>query len=233
MINIYLKEFFKVPNNKTKVLNRQEIFRNTEDFYLKETENLASPALIRFAIERCGKSILDVGCATGDYCLELTKRGFRCTGVDSNVAYVEKAKSKNVEAYVMNASSLDFNDKSFDTILLFEVLEHAENPSAILKEAKRIAKRNILITVPNNTQLEKLSSLGLTFEHMLDENHVNFFTKQSLSELLKKYFTKYTVAEKEPLILTPPFLEKVALTLSNLKIIRPIGYFRLYAEAII
>lgn len=215
------------------ILNYNDVFRNTENFYLKETKDLASPHLIKFATERAGEKILDIGCATGDYCLQLVRQGFKCVGVDNNVEYVEKAKSKGVEAYTMEASSLDFEDKSFDTVILFEILEHATNFSKILKEAKRVARKNILITVPNNTQFKDLSLLGLTFEHMLDENHVNFFTKESLEKLLKENFTEYTISEREPLVIAPRGLRMLAYVLYKVKIVRPLGYFRLYAEAMI
>ena len=215
------------------ILNRSGIFRNTNDFYLKETRNLAAPKLVKFAAKRAGKTILDIGCATGDYCLQLTQRGFKCVGVDSNLKYVEKAISKGVEAYIASAPLLNFRDKSFDTILLFEILEHAKNPEEILAEAKRIARKNILITVPNSTQLNQLSALGLTLEHVLDEDHVNFFTKQSLSELLKKHFTCYNVVEKEPIIIAPFWIRKLFRALSWFRIVRPVAYFRLYAEGIV
>ena len=34
-----------------------------------------------------------------------------------------------------------FEDKSFDTVILFEILEHVSRPVEILKEAKRVAKK--------------------------------------------------------------------------------------------
>jgi len=215
------------------ILNRSNIFRDTKYFYLNETKDLASPALIKFVLKRSGKKILDVGCATGNYCLQLTQKGFKCVGVDTNLKYIEKAISKGIIACVMNALSLGFKDKSFDTVLLFEILEHVENPEKILKEVARIAKKNILITVPNNTQLKKLSLFGLTFEHLLDEDHIIFFTKQSLEELLKKHFYQYKITEKEPLIIVPFWLKKITLILHKLKIIKALGYFRLYAEVIL
>lgn len=128
-------------------MKKDEIFRDTKNWYL-EKSNYASAALIEFAVQFAGKKILDAGCATGEYCVKLSELGFECTGVDINPAYVAKAKTIGIDAYVMDGRSLKFPDNSFDTILLFEVLEHVNNPEDILKEAKRVTRKNILITVP-------------------------------------------------------------------------------------
>jgi ubiquinone/menaquinone biosynthesis C-methylase UbiE len=133
----------------------------------------------------------------------------------------------------MDATSLKFSDNSFDTALLFEVLEHANNPDAILKEAKRVSSKNVLITVPNCSDFFKLKKMGLTYGHMLEKDHINFFTKEDLENLLSKYFKKFKVEEKEPinLVFLPWRLRVPISFLHKLKIIKPITYFRLYAVA--
>ena len=133
-------------------MKREEIFRNTKDWY-NDINNYTSKNLINFAKNNSGKNILDIGCATGEYCQKLIELGFNCIGIDINEKYVKKANEIGVEAYVMSGNDLKFPDKSFDTILLFEVLEHVKNPENVLNEAIRVAKKNILITVPNCTEL--------------------------------------------------------------------------------
>lgn len=177
-------------------MEKSEIFRNTEDWYLNTTDSVSN-GLLKFAAQNAGNKILDVGCATGNYCVKLKKLGFSCVGIDINKKYVEKSIENNVESYLMDAMNLKFPDNSFDTILLFEVLEHVENPRRIIKEAKRVAKKNVLITVPNSTMFHELRKYGLTYEHMLEKDHVNFFTKNDLEKLLSKYFDVFHVEERE------------------------------------
>ena len=131
-------------------MERNRIFRDTENYYLQIDES-ASILLINFTKEEAGETILDVGCATGEYCHELNKLGYKCTGIDINPEYIKSADKRGIESYIMDAKNLDFPNNSFDTVLLFEVLEHVDDPSSILNEAKRVAKKNILITVPNLT----------------------------------------------------------------------------------
>ena len=176
---------------------------------------------------------MDIGCATGEYCRKLTMLGYQCVGIDINPLYIAKQKGKGIEVQVMDAESLKFSDNSFDTALLFEVLEHANNPDAILKEAKRVSSKNILITVPNCSNFLKLKKMGLTYEHMLEKDYINFFTKEDLENLLSKYFKKFNVEEKEPIYLLffPWWLRKPISLLHKLKIIKLTTYFRLYAVA--
>ena len=158
-------------------MKNNEIFRDTKNWYLT-IEPYASPKSINFVARHAGRKILDLGCATGGYCNSLNNLGFKCTGVDINPEYVKKAHENGIEAYTMEADNLEFPDNSFDTVLLFEILEHVDKPHKILKESKKVAKKNILITVPNCTQFFELKSAGLTYEHILERDHINFFTKK-------------------------------------------------------
>jgi len=214
-------------------MKKEEIFRDAKNWYLEQSD-YASSKLISFATQYTGKKILDVGCATGEYCKKLNKLGFKCVGVDINPEYVAKAKANGVEAYFMDAKSLRFPDNSFDTVLLFEILEHTNNPDDVLREAKRVARKNILITVPDCTNLSELRKIGLTYEHMLERDHVNFFMKEDLESLLSKYFREFKVEEREPIVALgvarlPWWLQKPVLLLYKLKLIKTDIYYRLFA----
>ncbi|GAG07411.1 unnamed protein product [marine sediment metagenome] len=212
-------------------MKREEIFRNTNKIYLG-WQGYASDKLLRFATRYAGKRILDVGCSIGDYCLELSSRRFDCVGVDYNEEYVKEAKSRGVKAYVMDAYNLGFEDKSFDTVLLFEVLEHVEKPELALLEAKRLARRNILITTPNFSEYERLASVKLTYYDVLTEDHVIFFTEEELLNLCKKVSSRCTVIKKEPIYMhrfLPLCLRKPISILYRTKLLKPVIYRRLYA----
>jgi SAM-dependent methyltransferase len=215
-------------------LKREEIFRDTTNWYLNQ-ENAVTIELIDFAAQNAGPTILDIGCATGDYCIALTERGFKCTGADINPQYVEKARDKNVNAFLSKKDHLDFPDNSFDTALLFEVLEHVDNPQNLLKEAKRVAKKNVLITVPNCSQLSQLSKFNLTYEHILEDDHVNFFTKNDLKDLLSGVFNKYNIIEGDLMSFgaagLPSPLRTLILGLYKIKLVKFDISYRLYALA--
>jgi len=136
----------------------------------------------------------------------------------------------------MKADDLKFPDDSFDTILLFEVLEHVNDPYMVLKESKRVARKNILITVPNCAQFNELRDSGLTYEHMLEKDHVNFFTKLNLENLISKEFKSFKVKEEEPTELnqllqisgSSKWLNALISFFNKIKNINPLLYYRLY-----
>ncbi len=210
----------------------EEIFRDTKDWY-KIQSNYVSENLINFAVEHVGETILDAGCATGEYMQRLSTRGDHCVGVDINSEYVDRAKQKGLDAQVMDAKHLEFSDKSFDTIILFEVLEHVEGPEDVLEEAKRVARKNVLITVPNCTQFHRLRTAGITYHHMLEKDHINFFSKSDLESLLSQQFLDYQVSEREPIFLgsigLPRLIRYPISFIYKLRMIPPDFYYRLYA----
>jgi len=187
---------------------------------------------IAFVKRLAGKKILDFGCGYGAYSYELNKLDFKCVGVDINEEYIKIAREKGVDAHLIK-DELPFNEKSFDTVIMFELLEHVQNPDKILKEAKRVARKNILITVPNCGGFETLRNYHLTYDHFLAVDHIHFFTKKDLENLLSKHFEKFKVEENEPILLgkvgLPWWLRKLVSLLYKLKFIKTNIYYRLFA----
>lgn len=176
--------------------------------------------------------ILDLGGGEGSYSFELKKKGFKIVCADINSEYIRLSKEKGVESYVMDATSLDFPDNSFDVILLFEVLEHIQNFEDTLMEAKRVARKFILMTVPNSGEYEDLKPL--TYDHFLAADHVNFFTKTGLEDVLSEYFEKFEVEKAEPIfrvVGAPKLLSYILTGLYKLRLLQSKNYYRLYAVA--
>jgi ubiquinone/menaquinone biosynthesis C-methylase UbiE len=212
--------------------------RDTKSFYLAhEPEELVAAAHLKWVRERAGAEILDLGCGTGGYCLALAREGFRCTGADVNAAYVGRAREAGVDAHVIRPGEpLPFAERSFDTVLLFEVLEHVPDHAALLREARRVARRNVLVTVPNNGAEPLLRAASLAFDHMLDVDHVHFFTKESLEQALGTVFSDVRVEEREHKDLSV-YLRTLPLPLAaalgaavKLRLVRPRLSYRLFAE---
>jgi hypothetical protein len=147
-----------------------------------------------------GDEILDLGGGEGAYSYELNRRGFKCINADLNKKYLSKSRARGVESCAMDARFLGFKDKSFDVVLLFEVIEHIPHYDEVLEEAYRVARKHILITVPNCSDYRKLKEQRLTYDHFLGTDHVNFFAKEDLEALLSKHFNNFRVKEGEPIV---------------------------------
>src|SRR5678816_1428586 len=191
-------------------------------------------AFVRFASKHAGQKILDLGCGYGAYSLALLKEGRSCVGCDVNLKYVKTAAASGLPA-VVALHPLPFPDKSFDTVLLFEVIEHVPPIEAILKEAFRVARKNVLVTVPNAEDIELLKGNDVTYAHMLSSDHVHFFTPDGLKELLRGFGAHVEVERGDPI---QPFWFLSRSTgyyalrvLSRAGVIKPRFFSRLYAVA--
>lgn len=89
-------------------------------------------------------SVLDVGCGSGEVLAEIVRQrpdlGGEAKGIDvlirpETVFPIEHFDGKNIP----------FPDKSFDVLTFVDVLHHTEDPLVLLKEARRVARTQVLI----------------------------------------------------------------------------------------
>jgi SAM-dependent methyltransferase len=191
-------------------------------------------AFVRFALKHGGQTILDLGCGYGAYSIAIMKEGRSCVGCDINIQYLKTAVSSGLPV-VAAEGTLPFPDKSFDTVLLFEVIEHVPSIEALLKEAFRVARRNVLVTVPNAEDLELLKGNDVTYAHMLSSDHVHFFTPDSFGELLRNYAASVQVERGDPIypfwFLSRSVGYYALRVLNRAGLVRPRFFSRLYAVA--
>jgi SAM-dependent methyltransferase len=192
-------------------------------------------AFVRFAAQHAGKTILDLGCGYGAYSLALAaEEGRQCVGSDVNMHYLASASVSGLPVVAVD-SVLPFPDRSFDTVILLEVIEHVPQLEGILKEAFRVARRNVLVTVPNSEDLERLQQNDVTYAHMLSSDHVHFFNPASLEELLGRFGGKVEVRRGDPIY--PFWFVSRSLAYYALRVLyrsgllKPSYFTRLYAVA--
>lgn len=101
--------------------------------------------------------ILELGCGQGKGLKYIVNKSYtkeeNIFGIDQSSAAIEFAKLKLPTANLKQGDiySLDYNDNTFDFVLLMEVIEHLENPIEALNEAYRVLKPNgkLIISFPN------------------------------------------------------------------------------------
>ena len=93
-----------------------------------------------------GSRILDMGTGSGAVAIGLSKKGYDVVGIDRAHAMVRMAKLTAEEMGVkvdfkeMDAECTEFEDSSFDAVVLRDVLWNSFSPEKILIEAKRLLK---------------------------------------------------------------------------------------------
>ena len=107
-----------------------------------------------------GATVLDVGCSQGIASILLAREGRRVTGVDIETAALEEAHARlareephiagRVDFRWAEGANLPFDDASFDTVLLGEVVEHLIDPAPVVREARRVLRDDgvLVLTTP-------------------------------------------------------------------------------------
>lgn len=87
--------------------------------------------------------MLDVGCGTGGYSIPLAKQfAIKLTGIDVSKEMLERARSKhsNGNWILGDIESIDFEENSFDVVLMSYVLHHMRDYKRTLKTVYKILK---------------------------------------------------------------------------------------------
>lgn len=112
--------------------------------------------LVRSCAFAPGARVLEVGVGTG-LSLPLYPGDVRVTGIDASAAMLQKAGRrveqlglKNIELQVKDAEHSGFDDAAFDCIMLMFVLSVTPNPTALLREARRLCRRGGDIYILNH-----------------------------------------------------------------------------------
>ena len=140
-----------------------------------------------------GSRVLDVGCGSGWFCEALAAAGFAAAGVDVAAEAVRRARARcpEVEFQVTGeGGELPFAPGAFDAAWLGEVLEHVQDGLGLLAEVARVLVPGgqLIASTPDHGAALRLW-LGLSvraFERHFEprSDHVRFFTRRTLGELL-------------------------------------------------
>src|SRR6266853_5173485 len=117
----------------------------------------------------CGRTALDVGCGGGLLAEECARLGLSVTGIDPSTCSVRTAREHARESglainYLAAAGELlPFGDASYDAVFCCDVLEHLENPAAVIAEISRVLKPNgfFLYDTINRTLRSKIAVIWL------------------------------------------------------------------------
>ncbi len=146
--------------------------------------------------QRPGKGrILDVGCAAGFFLQAAKQGGWQEYGVEPSrwlAGYGRKNLGLNVKAGTLKEAK--FPDY-FDVVTLWDVLEHVPDPSAELREIRRVLKPGGLLVVNYPNFGSKLARLAGRRWWFLLSVHLFYFTPHTLKAMLEgngfeQYYSK-------------------------------------------
>ena len=135
-------------------------------------------------------SILDAGCGDGRIINRLISEYGRVVGLDQSQEALRHVKAEKILGSI---ESLSFPDKSFDLVLCCEVLEHLpfEIYPRVLTELERVARKYIIVTVPNNEDIRRALIVcphcGCAFH---SSRHLRSFNRQNMKGIFSNLSLK-------------------------------------------
>lgn len=151
------------------------------------TRNLQKFVNIAKTYKKSGK-LLDVGCAMG-FLIELaSKAGFDAYGIEpSDYAYAQAYKKFGNKITKGTVDSAKYPSKTFDVIVLSDVIEHLADPAADLKKLARFLKDDgIFLIATGNIDSLAAKILGRRWTFFSPPQHLFFFNHQTMKELLNQ-----------------------------------------------
>jgi ubiquinone/menaquinone biosynthesis C-methylase UbiE len=109
---------------------------------------LEVPRVVGLCLEGIeARSVLDVGTGTGVFAEAFAAAGFAATGVDLNPTLLAVARDLVPQATFMEsgAEALPCDDGAHDLVFLGHLLHEVDDPLAVLREARRVARLRVAV----------------------------------------------------------------------------------------
>jgi 2-polyprenyl-3-methyl-5-hydroxy-6-metoxy-1,4-benzoquinol methylase len=121
--------------------------------------------------------VLDFGCGNGEFLGLCAAFGLEAHGVDRSTARRDNASHVTVHAELEDAA----RHGPFDAITLFEVLEHLDDPAAVLKALRGLLNTNglLVLETPNCLGVDDISTVA-DYRAIHPLEHINAFEPATL-----------------------------------------------------
>lgn len=184
-----VRRYDRTRNSLVKYPEFQEYFVH----YPIKTSPHSSHEFVRDAVGT-GHDVLDIGCGEAFLAAQLQKAGNRVWGVD---ALPEAKHAACIEGYAQ--ADLDqglgavSQGRSFDKILLLDVLEHLRRPERMLQDCLPLLRANgqLIVSVPNAVNISvRLMVIFGRFDYaergIMDRTHLRFYSRRTIRALLEE-----------------------------------------------
>ena len=122
----------------------------------------STPPYIELVFQYQKGDILDIGCATCQLYKFLKDKGWKekYFGID-NKRYEDYEYPQGLNFIIGDALKVNFPE--VDTVVLYNFLEHIDNPAYLLQKALKAARHNVLVNIPKRN--EEMWQYGIVEYH--------------------------------------------------------------------
>jgi ubiquinone/menaquinone biosynthesis C-methylase UbiE len=147
--------------------------------------------------------ILEVGVGEGQVADRVSSRypAAAVTGVDlPDPLLANHWATRALSATFADAARLPFPDRSFDLVLAIEMLEHVPDPSAVLTEIARVARGEVVLSVPNEPlwRVANMARGKYLTDYGNTPGHIQHWTRKSFVRLVGAHLDVKTVSTPPP-----------------------------------
>ena len=149
------------------------------------TEKNYNKLLNEFDKYRKTNKILDIGCGRGWFLVEAMRRGWDVSGTEYGDTVVNLCLKEGINMVKGKLNSNDFEEKAFDVITSFEVLEHIINHNEELINIHKLLRKGGLFycTTPNFNALLRYKYKE-NYSIISYPEHLTYFTSKTLSKIV-------------------------------------------------
>jgi 2-polyprenyl-3-methyl-5-hydroxy-6-metoxy-1,4-benzoquinol methylase len=141
-----------------------------------------------------GNRVLDVGCSSGYLARPLAARGNTVVGIELDAGAAREAEEYCERVLVGDVETMELalDERSFDVVLLGDVIEHLRDPTAALGRLRPLLRSGgrLVLSTPNIANWAiRLSLLSgrwrYTDRGILDRTHTHLFTRATLRQAIE------------------------------------------------
>lgn len=154
------------------------------------------------AIKVCSdaKSVLEIGCAQGEFLEKVKAKGITCTGLELNAHAAEKAREKGLDALEEMAQvHAQKNKEKYDVVCSFQVMEHIAPIGEFIRASVDALKPGgkLIISVPNNDSIVFTTTDNIVLN--MPPHHMGLWNANSLLSLQHFFPLRMEKVHLEPL----------------------------------
>ena len=164
-----------------------DVAKERNHFYETLWKQVGLDLLERHCGSMKGLSLLDYGCGRGETLKLAKERGLDPLGtdVDPDCVNLSSAHGPAIRLEHPNDPLSQFGEKSYDVVTCFHVLEHVDRPKETLAALGKIARKHVIVAVPNlrsvpRPRFLRREPLSVNEGHLQGWDHAHF---RNLAEL--------------------------------------------------
>jgi len=168
------------------------IYQQVKSITLRKKEGLLSSF-------NTSKTLLDIGCGTGDFLLYCKNKGWNVSGLEPDVNARNKAQNKGLDNISDSEQLFSISNKKYGVVTMWHVLEHVAELNKYMQALNNIIEDEgrVIIAVPNPESADAKNYKAFWAAYDVPR-HLFHFTKNNIIDLAQKH--NFIVESIKPMV---------------------------------